>query len=490
MNYTNPEIIEAFFKSHYDFYKPETIINDSISFPISIVLGDYIYITCYIRTLTDINYDIIYDPLCNSTLKTKLEAFNEGDHWSSFNRNFNEVPRAPGFIYDNQDINNVGKGAALVILDKSTLSINKVYYFKDCYCLDVYSRIIDVVAGKVVVNYFEYNYVFENDEFLNLSFANSNKYLKLDYLWIAYPFCGYDAGCEWQTINFKNNIVTPIYALTERLEEHPSFVDYRDDKIYCWYDFEKCLFIFSSDTESLAMDYKTLCIDKDKIHHLCYRNIGSKNGLCSIEEPDIDRQLFNELFSCVTSWDSHMESNLKHKYFYDYYNYNRHKDCATSSMWDTWHTVWNFKNDPAKGVPKYEHESALRKVIELVESSLHSTFGSKTEYLTLVCLTASTQRKTELRFKRFAEKVCSDLKMTNAYPYIHVVEDGSAKHNGGDGSRKVSHDSSFFRDKYVVLFDDVRTSGRSLEQERLTLERFGAKVICAITIAQTISALA
>lgn len=42
-----------------------------------------------------------------------------------------------------------------------------------------------------------------------------------------------------------------------------------------------------------------------------------------------------------------------------------------------------------------------------------------------------------------------------------------------------------FKGKFVVLFDDVRTSGKSLEHERQTLEGFGATVICAITLGQT-----
>ena len=75
--------------------------------------------------------------------------------------------------------------------------------------------------------------------------------------------------------------------------------------------------------------------------------------------------------------------------------------------------------------------------------------------------------------------------MINAYPHIRVTEDGNAKHDGGDGSHRVYYDSYFFNGKYVVLFDDVRTTGNSLEQERRTLEGFGAKVICAVTIAQT-----
>jgi len=197
------------------------------------------------------------------------------------------------------------------------------------------------------------------------------------------------------------------------------------------------------------------------------------------------RNLPTTLPACVSSWNTHSFSSLKHKYYYDYYTYSVYKDNASTSMWNTWRTVWHFKNDPSKNVSSYEHSNALRTVIGLVEDTLRTTFGSKTEYLTLVCLTASTQKKTELRYKEFAEKVCSDLNMTNAFSHIQVVEGGSAKHDGGDGSRKVSYDRYFFRGKYIVLFDDVRTSGRSLEQERAMLESMGAQVICAITIAQT-----
>ena len=143
------------------------------------------------------------------------------------------------------------------------------------------------------------------------------------------------------------------------------------------------------------------------------------------------------------------------------------------------------KYDPDKNVTSFEHRSALMTVTQLVENALRSAFGAKTEYLTLVCLTASTQRKTELRYKEFAEQLCKNLNMNNAYPHIQVIEGGSAKHDGGNGSRRVSYDQYFFNGKYVVLFDDVRTTGHSLEQERRTMEKLGAKVICAVTIAQT-----
>ena len=200
---------------------------------------------------------------------------------------------------------------------------------------------------------------------------------------------------------------------------------------------------------------------------------------------DEKRRAISMLPSCVENWSSHSNSTLKHKYYYEYYPYGINKDDATSSMWNTWKLVWHFKNDPDKNISSEDHEYALRVVIRKVEDTLRSTFGASTEYLTLVCMTASTQRKTEMRFREFAETVCKDLKMTNAYPYINVAEGGSAKHEGGDGAQQLSFNRDFFNGKYVVLFDDVRTTGRSLETMRSNLERLGAKVLCAITIAQT-----
>lgn len=197
------------------------------------------------------------------------------------------------------------------------------------------------------------------------------------------------------------------------------------------------------------------------------------------------RNIIATLPLCVSGWNSHSNSNLKHKYYYEYYSYARYKDFATNEMWVTWHLVWNFKNDPDKGISNYDHNDALKKVVEMVEDTLRKTFGTKTEYLTLVCLTASTQRKTDLRFKEFADRVCTDLRMENAYGHITVTGGGSAKHEGGSGVSEKAYDQYFFQGKNVVLFDDVRTSGSSIEQERRVLERMGAKIICAITIAQT-----
>ncbi|MBR8803429.1 hypothetical protein [Porphyromonas levii] len=186
----------------------------------------------------------------------------------------------------------------------------------------------------------------------------------------------------------------------------------------------------------------------------------------------------------VQTWETHSNSSIKHKYYFNYYPYRDYKYFATAEMWSTWKLVWGFKNDPLR-ISSSDHLRSLEEVINLVKDTLRTTFGSDTKYLTLVCISASTQEKNELRFKEFANRVCSDLNMYNAYDQIKVNVGGSARHLGGTGATKKSYNQSYFKGKYVVLFDDVRTTGASIEKEKNTLESMGAQVICAITIAQT-----
>lgn len=192
------------------------------------------------------------------------------------------------------------------------------------------------------------------------------------------------------------------------------------------------------------------------------------------------------LFDCVSDWHTHSWSTVKHKWGCSYYAYRDYKDYADEEMWDTWRFIWDFKNDPSRHIPEADHDRALGRAIRWTEDVLSDTFGSDLNKLTLVCLTASSRLKNDMRFKAFAEEVCNDLNMNNAYEHIHIVSDGEAKHEGGSVAAGKSYDTNWFKDKYVVLFDDVRTSGNSIENEKKILESLGAIVICAVTLAQTI----
>lgn len=287
MEYADSKIVNDFFIKNQDFTKPD----DLGRYPVAVVVGDYIYMSCLIKTQTTIDYDVIYEPdLEDNLLKSKSQAFEEDDYWSAYNKGFfAHKTDKPYFVTyceenENPDITHIGTGTVLVILNKDTSSVCKVFYFKDTYNLPANLHILDVVEDKVIVRYVEYNYVFEKEEFTFLTFVDSYKYLKLDYLWIAYPFYGYDASCNWHLINFRDSIEQPIYALTELLEEHPSIQDYSK----CWYDFEKCIFVFENENERITMDFQALLVKKDDIANIQYKNIGTKYGMCQYLKQNIE----------------------------------------------------------------------------------------------------------------------------------------------------------------------------------------------------------
>jgi orotate phosphoribosyltransferase len=76
--------------------------------------------------------------------------------------------------------------------------------------------------------------------------------------------------------------------------------------------------------------------------------------------------------------------------------------------------------------------------------------------------------------------------MWNGYGYISIESGAAAKHLGGDGHTQLSFDRSFFKGKRVVLCDDIKTSGKSLQRMRQQLESLGATVVCALTIGVTV----
>lgn len=160
---------------------------------------------------------------------------------------------------------------------------------------------------------------------------------------------------------------------------------------------------------------------------------------------------------------------------------------ADEEEWaDRW-TVWNFKNTPGK-TSEQSHRKTLSEVVPRIKCVLVETFGnSNLRQLTLVCIPASTAIKTEARYSEFSNWLCQETGMTNAYSHISVIRNSEEKKFGGSGitTNNVQFDEDFFKDKNVILFDDVITKGESMSRFRRKLESLGANVICGFSIGRT-----
>lgn len=162
---------------------------------------------------------------------------------------------------------------------------------------------------------------------------------------------------------------------------------------------------------------------------------------------------------------------------------------ADSKEWEIRRLIWDFKANPNKPTTLGEiiklHESATEKILPNLIHSLKFFFGSQLNLLTLVCIPASKKEITERRYKNFSDKLSIETCMKNGYKYIHVVKDGGAKHLGQSSDTEYELDENFFRDKYVLLFDDIITSGSSMQKMKIKLEDLGATVIGGISVGIT-----
>ena len=198
-----------------------------------------------------------------------------------------------------------------------------------------------------------------------------------------------------------------------------------------------------------------------------------------------EEQAKKALPSKVSGWNL-LYGGFHYTYLLNYYPTTCASEATESEWSDRW-TVWNFKNTPGK-TSSADHRAALDNVIPRVKSKLTATFGKDSlKHLTLVCIPASTATKTERRYKEFSRRLCSETGMENSYDKIQVVSSSSEKKFGGSGisTDNLSFDGSFFRGKYVLLFDDVITKGDSMLRFKRKMEDLGAIVVGGMSIGKT-----
>ena len=126
-----------------------------------------------------------------------------------------------------------------------------------------------------------------------------------------------------------------------------------------------------------------------------------------------------------------------------------------------------------------------------IKQKLLKSFGEKNlNYLTLVCLPASTHSKNWARYYDFSKRLCSETFMKNAFPFIHIMKDGMSKkhpknHTGQSIQPEIKYEEDFFKGRYVLLFDDVITKGETMLRYKKAMEDLGAIVIGGMCLGKT-----
>ena len=191
------------------------------------------------------------------------------------------------------------------------------------------------------------------------------------------------------------------------------------------------------------------------------------------------------LVEAVSSWEC-LLGGLHYSYLFYYYPTTCEFE-ATEEEWSNRWIVWDFKNTPGK-TSVSDHQEALDKAIPMLKNKLLTTFEEESlKHLTLVCIPASSQVKTQARYEEFSNRICSELGMINAYPHISVISEKEERRSGGTSidTNKLSFDENFFKGKYVLLFDDIITRGDSMRTFKNKMEELGAIVVGGLSLGKT-----
>ena len=174
-------------------------------------------------------------------------------------------------------------------------------------------------------------------------------------------------------------------------------------------------------------------------------------------------------------------SITKEKPFYYFLDYER---------------AWQLSNDELsedqKKVLFFKHWDSyyINLVAEELIRFIKSNFKDRENFV-LVCVPASKIADNILRYEDFSNYVCHELWIENGFNHIKILKEKAEKHKWNYSesfSDNIEIDWEFFKDKYVIIFDDVITKWETMNEmwNLLSWDEVQAKPFLAVTIGKTV----
>ena len=138
---------------------------------------------------------------------------------------------------------------------------------------------------------------------------------------------------------------------------------------------------------------------------------------------------------------------------------------------------------------KAGHSWATRKAAMMVGNGLKRNSMKNVVFL---CVPASTKRKNTRRYQQFSSMVCSICGAEDGFSYLWRDSDYKAEHlsrshyNQQARASRLLMDEEKIAGKDVVLFDDVCSSGRTMQAAVSEIQKHGGRVAIAITLGRTV----
>lgn len=177
-------------------------------------------------------------------------------------------------------------------------------------------------------------------------------------------------------------------------------------------------------------------------------------------------------------WFKHEEkiNDIPHKYFFKYYPLSA--SAPVNGDREHRQLIWDFKD-----AKRQAQEIVLSNVVDYLKGLNIDEFFDK---ITFVCAPASSRESYKNRFALFSKRVCEECGMRDGTPHISILNSVTPKHLGGEESVKYEVDRNYFKGQWIIVFDDLVTSGFTISRFTSRLSEVGAKVIGIITIGRTV----
>lgn len=161
-------------------------------------------------------------------------------------------------------------------------------------------------------------------------------------------------------------------------------------------------------------------------------------------------------------------------YIHDYYSKRKFKMDVDADVQTVRRLIYDFKD----GRNSNAIASLIKDAVQAINFSLDNTC--------LVTIPASTQQKTEVRYRIFSDVLCGSLGILNSINGITTEpHDENKGKYGGDKTKYFTFSNKYYLNKRVILLDDVRTTGASYVQVLKKLMNTGAIDITGIFLGKT-----
>lgn len=166
-------------------------------------------------------------------------------------------------------------------------------------------------------------------------------------------------------------------------------------------------------------------------------------------------------------------------YLYDYCPVRRN-DKITWEYKKVANQIFRFKNGEETDLAVKLFSIAVSR-IRVIQENKHRGV--------LIPIPASTREKNRIRYEEFCRKLSADIGVANGYGAITLTTDRPQLKGtrGQDKTVNLEFHPEYFKDKCVLLVDDLLTTGEGFIQTRRKLIDHGAKFVIGLFLAKTIA---